>query len=67
MQRRIEGAGFDLQQIFRGSLNVLRDGVAVTRPVAQRSQDQEVEGASQQVDPRRGLLGHCVGTLHIIM
>jgi hypothetical protein len=31
IQRRVEGACFDLQQIFRGPLNVLRNRVAVTR------------------------------------
>ena len=40
----------DLQRVVRGSLDVRRDGVAVRRPGAERLQDQQIEGALEDVD-----------------
>jgi hypothetical protein len=47
-------------------LNVLRDGVAVTRSGQKRPEDQKVERASQEIDTR-GSGRHRVGSLHIIV
>ena len=67
VQRRIERAGLDLQQVFRGPLNVLGDGVAVGRSGEQRAQDQEVERALQELHAGRRLAAHCVGILLYIV
>ena len=63
----VQRAGLDLQQVFGGPLNVLRDRVSVARPGQERSQDQEVERAAQKIDTRRGLTSHGVETLHNIV
>jgi hypothetical protein len=46
---------------------MLGDGVAVTRSRQQRAQDQEIEGAAKELDARRWLLSHPVGSLLIIV
>ena len=48
IERGVERARFDLQQVFRGPLNVLGDGVAVTRSWQQRAQDQQIERARRR-------------------
>ena len=52
MERRIERTGFDLEQILRRPLNVLGDGVAVRGAEEQGAEDQEIEGALQEIDTR---------------
>lgn len=37
---------------------------AETRAWQQRAQNQEIEGASKELDAGRWLLSHCVGNLH---
>src|SRR5262245_23340313 len=67
IERRIQRTGLNLQQLFRGALNVLGDGMAVVRALPERPQNQEIEGAAQKVDARRRLRCHDVEILHIIV
>ena len=55
MERRVQRAGFDLQQVFGGPPNVFGDGVAVARSWQQGAQDQQIERAAQEIDARRWL------------
>jgi hypothetical protein len=64
MERRVQRAGLDLQEVFRGPLDVPRDCMAMARARQQGSKDEEVERALQEFDPRRRFAGHCVDTLH---
>src|SRR6266568_6250860 len=63
IERRVERACFNLQQVFRSPLNVLRDGVSVTRCRQERAQNQEIERASHELDARRWFGRHCVERL----
>ena len=63
MERRIQGPGLDLEKVFRGSLNVFRDRVAVGGSGEERAEDKEIERASQQLNMGRRLVSHCVGIL----
>src|SRR5436190_3991732 len=67
VEARIARTGLDLQQVFRGPLDVLRDRVPVARTGQQRLEDQEVERAAKEVDARGRLAGHCVESLHSIV
>ena len=59
MQRRIERAGFDLEQIVRLRADRLADAVAVLRAPLQGPQDQHVERALKQLEPLGiGCFGH---------
>jgi hypothetical protein len=66
IQRGIQRAGLDLQQLFRRALNVLGDRVAVTRASQKGPQNEEIEGASQEIDAGWSR-HHRVGTLHTIV
>ena len=57
MERRIQRPGLDLEQVFRGPLNVFGDRVAVGGPCEQSAEDEEVERALQQLDTGRRLSG----------
>ena len=59
--------GFDLEQIFRGALNVFGDGVAVTGSGHQGAEDQEVERALEEVHARGRFPIHYVDRLHYIV
>ena len=48
MQRRVERALFNGQELVRHPLDVLRNAPAVHRPAGERFQDQEVQRALQQ-------------------
>ena len=50
MERRIQRPGLDLEQVFRGPLNVFGDRVAVGGSGKQRAEDEEVERALQQLN-----------------
>ena len=67
MDGRVERTGLDLQQVFRGPLNVFGDRVAVTGACEQGAEDQQVERALQQPDPGRGFTTHCVDILQHIL
>ena len=67
MERRIQRAGLDLQQVFRGPLNVFGDGVAVSGTGQQRAEDEEVERALQQLYTGSRLPAHCVVILLFIV
>ena len=58
VQGGVERSRVDLQRLVGVGANHLRDAVSVTRPPAQRLQDDEVEGALKQLDPRQRLLRH---------
>jgi hypothetical protein len=51
MESGVQGSGFDLEQVFRGPLNVFRDGVPVRRARQQRAEDDEIERALEQLQP----------------
>jgi hypothetical protein len=48
VERRIERAGLD-PQVLGGLLDVLGDGVAVSRAVEQRAEDEQLERALEEL------------------
>ena len=42
-------------------------GMAVRRTGQERSQDEEIEGAAEEIDARRRFRDHRVGSLHNIV
>jgi hypothetical protein len=50
VQRRVQGAGFDLELVVRLRADVLSDAVAVLASPLQGPQDEHVEGALEQVE-----------------
>jgi hypothetical protein len=50
VQRRIQGALLDLQDVFGVSLDGMSDGVSVRRPDQQRLEDEHVERALEDLD-----------------
>src|SRR5579859_3190786 len=65
MQRRIQGAFFDAQDLVAPLMDVFRDVVAVHFSVGQSFQDEHVECVAQQI-ARFGLfLSHCKESLPI--
>src|SRR4051812_48703598 len=54
MQRRVERALLDLQPVFRDVLDPAQDAQAVHRTPAQRLEDDEVEGAADEVEIGHG-------------
>src|SRR5216110_1100996 len=67
IQSWIKRARFHLQQIFGGSLYVLRNRVAVAWPGKQRPEDQKVERPAEQLEARFNVPSHSVEALHIIV
>jgi len=63
MESGVQGTGLDLEQVFRGLLNVFSDGVAVGGPCEQRAEDEEIERTLQQFYTGRRFSIHCVGIL----
>src|SRR5207245_3539397 len=51
VQRRIQRSLLDLQHIVGVELDCLCNGVPVRRPQQQRTQNQQVQGPLQQLDP----------------
>src|SRR5262249_32261286 len=74
MQRRVQRPGLDLEQIFRGSLNVFGDEVAVSRAGKKSTENEQVERALEQPNPGAGVRRHlcrhstlfCVECLRLI-
>ena len=59
LQRGIERAGFDLEQVIRLRPDRLADAVAVLGPPLQGAENEHVEGALEQLQaPVVGVLGH---------
>jgi hypothetical protein len=50
VQGRIERTVLDLQEIVSRSLDVFRNGVAVRGSEQERSKDEHIQGALQQLD-----------------
>ena len=50
VERRIERAGLDLEQLTRAAANRLADAIAVLRPPLERLENQQVERPLQQLD-----------------
>ena len=48
MEGGVQRTGLDLEEIFRGPLNVFGDGVAVRGSSEQRSENKDVERSLQQ-------------------
>jgi len=67
MQSRVQGTGLNLEQVFRSSLNMFGDSVAVGGSCKQRTEDEEVESALQQLYTGLRLSMHCVGILLTIL
>jgi glycerol-3-phosphate acyltransferase PlsY len=67
MQRRIQGAFFDAQDLVAPLVDVLRDVVAVHLSVAQSFQDEHVESVAQQIAGFGVFLSHCKGPAHKIL
>src|SRR5258706_543813 len=63
MERRVQRTGLDLHQVFRGSLNMFGDCVAVGGSGQQSAKNKKVEGALQEFNARGRFLAHCVGIL----
>jgi hypothetical protein len=61
MQGRVERSRLDLQEVFRGSLNLFRDGVAVRGSSEKSAENEEIERALQE------LLTHCVASLLYVL
>jgi hypothetical protein len=58
MQRGIERAMLHLQEVIRGSLNVLSDLVAMSSSIKQGAQDEHVQRSRQQIRALWCLLYH---------
>src|SRR5439155_22902824 len=58
VERRIERSVLDLQQVFCGALDMLRDLVGVGGPEEQGAQDQHVQRALQELDTVGGIRWH---------
>src|SRR5260370_33698979 len=67
MEGRVQRTGLDLEQVFRGPLNVFGDGVAVCGSGKQRAEDEEVECSLQELHTRRRFVGHYVVILLLIL
>jgi hypothetical protein len=63
MHARIQRPGFDLEQILRSPLDVLRDRVTVHRRREKRAEDQKLKRALQQLHAGRHRATHCVDSL----
>lgn len=50
VERRIQGPGIDLEDVARVGLDHLRETEAVLRSAAQGLEDDEVEGALEELD-----------------
>src|SRR5712692_5356808 len=61
LERGIERAVLDLENVLRGLLDELGDAVAVHRPPAKRAQDEQVQGSLQEVEPFVGREFGCHG------
>jgi len=59
MQRRIQGAFFDTQDLVATLMEVFRDVVAVHLSVGQSFQDEHVECVAQQIAGFGLFLSHC--------
>ena len=68
MEGRVQRTGLDLEQVFRGPLNVFGDGMPVGGSCEQGAEDEEVERALQEFHTRgRFFAAHCVGILLFIL
>ena len=67
MERRIQGSGLDLEEIFRDPLNMPGDCVAMSRPGQQSAKNEEVERALQQLNTGKGDSIHFVGILRLVV
>ena len=67
MESGIQRTGFDLEKVFRRSLNMLGDRMAVRGARKQRPQDEQFKGALQQAHAINRCFGYCVDTLLHIM
>jgi hypothetical protein len=67
MERRIQGPGLNLEEVFRGPLNVFSDCVAVGRSGKKGPENQEIERASQPLNMGWRRASHCVGILPCVV
>src|SRR6266852_6390145 len=61
LERRVERAVLDLENVLRGLLDELGDAVAMHRPPAKRAQDEQVQGSLQEIEPFVGREFGCHG------
>ena len=67
MERRIQRPGFDLEEVFGCTLNVLGNRVPVSGPGKQGAKDEQVERALQQLKAGGYITTHCVDILRDFM
>jgi hypothetical protein len=65
VQSGIEGTGFNLKQVLRGSLDVFSDGVPMASTGKEGAKDQEIQGSLEEIEAVE--CGHNVDTLHNIV
>ena len=66
MERGIQRAGFDLEQVFRRALNMLGDRVPMSRSSQQSAEDEQVERSLQQPNSRTFIMTHSVDILRSV-
>jgi len=66
VQRGVQRSGFNLKYLFRGLLDVLRQGVTMRRSALQRPQNENVECALEKFDAF-SLVRHWVDSLRFIV
>src|SRR4051794_9330921 len=66
MKCRIQRTCFDLEQVFGGSLDMLRDGVTVRGTSLKGAQNEQLERPLQKRHPCRGVAPHSVDRLLLL-
>jgi hypothetical protein len=65
VERRIQRARFNLEKIFRSSLDVLGNGVPMRRPNEKRAKNQKIKSALEEFHASDGSPVHSVDSLDV--